>query len=251
MAQIYEIDRNADCLIILSDPDRDENTEGLSKASGNPAKGTKHVNGVANGESHEVLRLKVSSKHLSLASQHFRNKFGRDGESFTPIDLDGRVHFRLEGFDPTAVTTVMNIIHSQGRRVPKFVDLESLTKLATFVDAFKFDEAVEAYGDRWITSLSKSVPSKYNKQAIQWLFIAHAFQHPDIFRNVTRLAIMQSTGSFSELGAERRIPEALSSKNPPNRRASNIVAYRKPRKHRRQEAGVDRPCRHVSSGPGG
>jgi len=227
MTKVYEVDRNADALLILSGPSEDEHSNGAHHhAATKTGKANGHVNGVTNGHtekeaSHELLRLKVSSKHLILASQRFKNKFDRNGDSFSPVQTDGRLHFEIHNFDPAAVTTVMNIIHSRGRRVPKSLDLDALTKVAQFVDEFKFDEAVEAYADRWITALAKSIPSTFSRQTIQWLYLAHVFQHQELFLKVSRLAIIKSTGPISELGTGFRIPEAVVGKSfPPLTRTS-------------------------------
>jgi hypothetical protein len=64
-------------------------------------------------------RLKVSSRRLSLASKHLRNKFRYEN----PVEADGRVHFTLGRHHPKAVIIVMDSVCETGRRVPGSVEL--------------------------------------------------------------------------------------------------------------------------------
>jgi hypothetical protein len=216
MTKIYEVDRHADTLLIITgSANHKEEPAKSAKVNGhvNGVNGTVNgaVNGHVNGDSHELLQLKVSSKHLVLASQHFKNKFGSHGESYHPVQSDGRMHFRIDGADPTAVTAVMNIVHSRGSRVPKTVDVDLLTKIVSFVEEYKFTEAVEAYTERWVAALHKptSTKTKFGKHVIQWIYLSQVFQLPVVFQDLTRLAIAQSTGPLNELAPDISITKSV------------------------------------------
>jgi hypothetical protein len=157
MFKLYEVDPDADTLIIVPAssssalPKSDDTKNGTRKQQ--PVNGSDAGNTEA---SSNELRLKVSSKHLSLASKHFADKFKWLEGDANIVQSDGRVHVKLDGFDPNAITIVMNIIHGRGPRIPKTLDLETLAKVAVFVDSFKCYDAVEAYADRWLGQLEKS-----------------------------------------------------------------------------------------------
>ena len=217
---VYEVDRDADTLVILTKFDTPE-----SKSSPPSILGKRLVNGAPNTAVNghtppSEVRIKVSSKHLNLASRYFRTNFGWGAHlddtdpAGPPRAADGRIHVPLEGFDPAAVKIVLNIIHSRGFRVPKSLDLPALTRVAAFVDAFQAHEAVEAYGDRWIAPLAKSpvVANGSGSELARWIFISSVFRQYDLFREVTRTAITQSTGPISAQGLP--IPDAIISKSP-------------------------------------
>lgn len=188
MFRLYEVDPDADVLLILP---------AASAAAAAP-------NGRESGASNPPaspppeLRIKVSSKHLGLASRHFRDRL-KWGE-WSSSEPDGRFHVRLEGFDAGAVAIVMDVLHGRGGRVPRSVDLETLAKVAVFVDEFQCFDAVEVYAERWIGKLEGSLPGAFGRDAVLWMFVAYVFRRSDLFKEVTRLAILHSTGPISGLG---------------------------------------------------
>jgi hypothetical protein len=214
MFKLYEVDPDADLLIILSTPTKpfapwDESENG---AKGNDAPRPQT----------SELRIKASSKHLALASKHFRNKFAWEGEDTEALQSDGRIHIHLAGHDPKAVTIVMNIIHGRGRRVPKSVDLETLAKIALFVDAFQCYDAVEAYADRWVGRLENSLPSECSRDLVLWIFVAYVFHQPILFKSATRIAVLRSGGPIRDLGLPIR-EKLISKKYRPLRAWSSLL----------------------------
>ena len=87
-------------------------------------------------------------------SKPFRNKLHLATSKKGSVQSDGRTHLSLAaGFDPKAVTIALNAVHGRGSKVPKSVDLETLAKIAHFVDRFQLFETVEVYADRWVGGL--------------------------------------------------------------------------------------------------
>lgn len=151
--------------------------------------------------SNPETRIKVSSKHLGLVSKHFRNKFQHLDDS--AAEADGRWHVTLGGYDAAAVVIVMDIIHGRGRKVPKEVDLETLAKVAVFVDSFRCLEAVEAYADRWFLRLGE-VPLEYGRDVLLWIYVSYVFRQGEAFRKATKTAVLQSDGAIRTLGLHIR-----------------------------------------------
>ncbi|KAL8414942.1 hypothetical protein RB594_005954 [Gaeumannomyces avenae] len=206
-----------------------QNQPNGASAHGHGQKGVNGVNGVngvsglANGLSEMSLngtlspplpemRIKVSSKHLSLASRHFstRVRHGGGGGDHAPVQPDGRVHVRLDdgAVDPSAAVVVMNIIHGRGRKVPRFLDLDALAKVAVFVDRYRCHDAVEAYADRWVGNLQQQrldeggsgLPGVYCRDLVLWIYVSYVFHQPDLFKRATAVAISKSSGPISSLG---------------------------------------------------
>lgn len=208
MFRLYEVDPDADTLIIIPTPSKSfapwEETPPPSDASSVYAgilRGTSRPpNTYASIASAPEVRLKVSSRHLGLASRHFRNKFRYDN----PVEADGRVHVTLGGYDPKAVIVVMDAVHGRGRKVPRSVDLELLAKIAVFVDAFKFHEAVEVYAERWFEGLWGALPTKYGRDLVLWIYASYVFRQQEIFKKASNVAILQSNGPIRSLGLQLR-----------------------------------------------
>lgn len=217
MSKIYEIDPYADTLVIVRPsvesfaPWTDHNENGSMGAVEAKVNGT-----TIPGE----VRIKVSSKHLSLASPYFRDHFawtsnGATTGTTTPatsvpglwgmskslggtiIQADGRMHVVLDGLDGAATITVLNIVHGRGgsERVPKTVELDTLARIAVVVDRFQLQEAVDVYADRWISDLyRRGLPTRNGRDLVLWIYVAYVFQRAEIFQQVTAVAATQSVG---------------------------------------------------------
>lgn len=218
MFKLYEVDAEADTLLIIPTPSKSFAPWETSTPPSSPdassvyagiLRGTSRPSNIyASIASSPELRIKVSSKHLSLASKHFRNKFrySNDTAAAADTDADGRIHITLAGYDPQAVIIVMDIIHGRGRKVPRSVDLETLAKIAVFVDAFKFHEAVEVYADRWFSGLERvsPLPKVYDRDLVLWIYTSYVFRQGEVFKAATRVAVLQSDRPVKSLGLQVR-----------------------------------------------
>jgi hypothetical protein len=211
MSKVYEVDPEADTLIIVAGAQPTPTTNGVvAHSKKTPKKPDMHlVNGVDNSQPGD-LRIKASSKHLSLASKPLRKKLSTANGNLPTVQYDGRVHLRVEGYDPTAVTIVLNAIHGKSSWVPKSLYLESIAKVASFVQAFQCHEAVEAYAERWISRLNAPPPTKYTADTASWIFVSYVFREPELFRSATRAAIAQ--GPALVVGQSIRIPDKVTGK---------------------------------------
>ncbi len=219
MAKLYEIDPEADVLLLVSEPtgpfapwDPVKPTPVAKTVSGSSPyanlfsdrlliysgltrKPTPTASATTTAASESGLRIKASSKHLSLASKYFKSKLQFADSS---AHSDGRVHLPLEGVDPAAVKIVLDAVHGRGRRVPRSVDLETLAKIAVFVDQFQLLDAVEVYAERWIEKLS--APTAYNRDLILWIYVSYVFRQGDLFKEATKVTITQSIEPIRTLG---------------------------------------------------
>ncbi|KAK3329152.1 hypothetical protein B0H66DRAFT_14848 [Apodospora peruviana] len=207
MTGLYEVDPDAD--VVLTIPAFD----GASFAPAYKTLETPNgsVNGINNkptaaSVSHPGLRIKVSSKHLSFASRAFKSKLQVGGSRKTITQSDGRVHISVAaGFDPRAVTTVMNAIHGRGSKVPRAVDLETLAKIALFVDKFQLFDALEVYADRWISNLLKDhldamASESSQRDLVFWIFVSYVFRRPEVFKSATKAVAINTSGPIQNSG---------------------------------------------------
>lgn len=155
-------------------------------------------------ESHDALdtevQLRVSMKHVLLASRRARAMFSGDYKESKP-GTDGLRHWRLRPFfDPEAFTTVMEIVHGHTREIPDQVSLCMLTAIATVVDDLQCRDAVWFFAKIWIRKLQATVPEQICDDLPRWILVAFVFSEPEIFLSVTRVAILHSRDALSTGG---------------------------------------------------
>ncbi|KAL3420522.1 hypothetical protein PVAG01_06967 [Phlyctema vagabunda] len=162
-------------------------------------------NAATDGRAHELERegdlvlertvkidLRVSSRHLMLASQVFHamldaNKFA-EGNT---LRSQGSLTIPLED-DPETLIILMHIVHGMTRKVPRFVALDTLTKLAKLVDYYRLHEVVELFSDTWVASLQEEAfPQSYTPDVVPWLFISWVFHKEDAFLKLTKILICE------------------------------------------------------------
>jgi hypothetical protein len=115
-------------------------------------------------------------------------------------EVDGFYHWKIQPlFDPEALKTVLRIIHAQTQDLPDDVTLEMLVAIAKVVDDLDCPEALSFFAKVWTSRFSQPFPSQMCDELVQWIFIASVFGLSEIFKQATRVAIMQSTGRMNSL----------------------------------------------------
>lgn len=240
MFKLYEVDPEADTLLIVPHPARpfapwrdepgpaDTTTAAPSDVYAGILRGTSRPPNIyASIASAPELRVKVSSRHLALASKHFRNRLryprpeggrqenGDGDDNDGDAASDGRTHIALAPgllYDPQAVITVMDIVHGRGRKVPRELpDVDALAKVAVVVDVFKLHDAVEVYAERWVAGLLRGGPAAerlgeatHERALILWIYASYVFRQADVFKAATRIAVLRSDGPIPSLGLQVR-----------------------------------------------
>lgn len=104
--------------------------------------------------SKETVRIKVSSKHLMLASPVFKAMFKPDlcleGELLKSRDL---AEVDLPDDDPEPFELLMNILHGRSRQVPQYISFDTLTNLSILADKYQILEPLEIYLRLWLPTL--------------------------------------------------------------------------------------------------
>ncbi|KAK4202944.1 hypothetical protein QBC40DRAFT_337975 [Triangularia verruculosa] len=199
LASLYEVDPDADALVTV--PPQTQQFAPWEETTAQSQTRETTSTKAAPPASRPGLRIKVSSKHLSFASKIFKSKLKYAGPKSK--QSDGRIHLQLapeEQFDSKAVVIVLNALHGKGSKVPKQVDLDTLAQIALFVDKFQLFDAVEVYGERWISRLEDTIPDAYNRDLILWLYISYVFRNAEVLRAATKTAIVGSDGPIKTLG---------------------------------------------------
>lgn len=140
------------------------------------------------------VRFLVSSRHLTSASRMIKAMLSTSsGWSEVQKDEDGLYQIEAEDWDETAFSIVLNVIHCRYRKVPETVELEMLAKIAVIVDYYQVHEAMVLASRAWLEALTEDkLPTKLNRDLCLWLTAASVFAETDIFRSLTKVAILQS-----------------------------------------------------------
>lgn len=147
------------------------------------------------------FRLRLSSKHLVLASPRLRKMYYGDWKEATDRDEDGLLTWRVgDLFDPAVFITVMNVIHGRNRELPRVVNLELLAKIAVVTDYLMCHESMEVLSVVWMNELKGSLPDTYCRDLILWIMISFIFRDQDAFSSATRIAILRSDKEVPSTG---------------------------------------------------
>ncbi|CRG89476.1 hypothetical protein PISL3812_06512 [Talaromyces islandicus] len=95
----------------------------------------------------EKVQMRVSSKHLSLASPYWRVALS---EVWCGPRQPGKVMvYEIQKFDLDAMVTLMNVIHGYGQKVPRTVSIEELVRFVILMDYFLCAEICSLYTEIW------------------------------------------------------------------------------------------------------
>lgn len=152
----------------------------------NPVWGHVQTNGQPN-----MVRLRVSSRHLILASPVFRKML--EGPWMESHACHGPIREISVGeWDLKAFIIVLDIIHGHHRLVPRSLSLEMLAKVAVIVDYYDCIEVVEVFSDYWLKGVEKDLPTSHGRESILGLLVSWVFSSVDIFEKMTELAVRHS-----------------------------------------------------------
>lgn len=151
-----------------------------------------------------MLKIRVSSKHLTLASSYFRQRLVPETADHRPVEKDV-VPACVEDVD--ALLIMLDIIHGQTRKVPRLINFKKLFMIAVLVEHYECVEAMEAFAEVWTENLKGEIPLKYSEDLVKWIGIAWIFRLESLFQKTTRTAIRRCTGPISAMDVP--IPLAL------------------------------------------
>jgi hypothetical protein len=218
--EIHEIDPNGDTLFILRKPNAPFAVDSSFRewARAMPEYWTAQMQQkegrlrdfalltAPTANSNPEIHMRLSSKHLSLASEYFRKLMTSDWIE-TKAENGYSYTITAEEWDKEALLLLMNIIHGQTQKVALEVDLVVLAKIATLVDYYKCHKAVHFFATIWINQLGTPLPSSYERDLLLRLFVSYVFSDERAFQKLTKTIIYESRGPIHTLGLA--IPEEI------------------------------------------
>lgn len=152
-------------------------------------------------------RMLVSSKHMIHVSAVFKAMFRH--ETFAEgreLEKNGKVVVPLPDDDPFAMRILLNLIHHNFRKVPKIVDLDTMTNIAILADKYELTEVLYTHSEIWLKELKKTVPVSLNQDLLPWLAISCVFNMAPEFKHLTRIATLESSGDLGLGESEQDLP---------------------------------------------
>lgn len=148
----------------------------------------------------DEITMLVSSAHLKLASPVLKVMLqaGAFMEGQT-LKIEGKVEIELPDDDADVFELLMNAVHNQTKRIPREIDLGSLTKLSIIVDKYRMKECLELVLDMWMPLLRPSLPKTSGPEGpdrmshvLSWLSLSWVFCFLPELKYLNKIVILES-----------------------------------------------------------
>jgi hypothetical protein len=170
----------------------DGETEDNGSGSGNLIL---RFDGSGSGSGNVIIRFLVSSKKLASSSPYFRAMFGRHWAEGARLVAGQVPEFRQQSPDVRSFGILMNVLHGHTKKVPRNIDLPSLTNIAILIDYYNCLEGIGLFAEIWIERWKKrgiAYPTTF--ELASWIWIAYVFKDGELFTAVTKVAIAGGRG---------------------------------------------------------
>ncbi|KAF4498925.1 hypothetical protein FAGAP_4938 [Fusarium agapanthi] len=135
------------------------------------------------------VRMRVSSRHLILASPVFRAMLeGPWLEASSTSSFFGTPlrQVTASSWDSVALAIVLDIVHGRHGVVPRIVDLKLMTHIATIVDFYACHEVVKIFSETWYKNICTEFEDEYSRQALMWLSVSWVFPNQELLDRVAQ-----------------------------------------------------------------
>ncbi|KAF7169068.1 hypothetical protein CNMCM5623_001900 [Aspergillus felis] len=146
-----------------------------------------------------VVKMRVSSKHLSLASPVFKKMLHGPRKKAHGLRL-GDLEIKIDSQNMDAMLILMNAIHGNWPNIPRDVTLEMLVKMVTLLEYYKCQKAIHHALELWIHNLLGGLANASSDDTVRWIWISCVLRPTDVFRYATYRAVTQSKGPISTIG---------------------------------------------------
>jgi hypothetical protein len=153
---------------------------------------------LGNGDEPSHIRMRVSSKHLTLVSPIFKSLLKGGYKESQSLSSRGTAEIPLPDDDCQALEILLNIIHGRLKHVPRTLSLDELTQITVLVDKYQLQEVTEMFSQAWIDLLKKRTPIECTNELLPWICIAWVFKEADHFAKTTKIALLESEGHLSQ-----------------------------------------------------
>lgn len=135
--------------------------------------------------------MRLSSRHLTLASAYFEKLMANDWKEATPGG-DYSYVINAQDWDEKALYFLMKIIHGRTAQLPRKMELESLAKMTVLADYYQCQEMVDFFMRTWLQRIDQSDIS--GRDRLLRLAISYVFPDHYVFRKLTQALITEELG---------------------------------------------------------
>lgn len=136
-----------------------------------------------------VIRMRVSSSHLALASSFFK----REIEAFQEVNAFMSLDIVLNSLDARVLAVALNVIHGRHRQVPRRVDLPFLASIAAFAEVYDYVEALQFTTEVWHAAIYTK-GHLLNKYCLMWMYSSWVFSWSKSFSEMLQVVITHYEG---------------------------------------------------------
>jgi hypothetical protein len=143
------------------------------------------------------VRMRVSSRHLILASRVFRAMFEGPWNENTPsVSGSGRPHIMAVGWDSAAFAIVLDAIHGRYNDIPENVNIGLLVRIAVIIDYYALHECLRHITNVWVNNLQGTykIPQTFCKSSLMWLSVSWVFSSYDLANSMSRVTLRKAAG---------------------------------------------------------
>lgn len=182
----YDFDPKGDAIIVLKGADR---PLAASKDFVSPTK-----------TSPSDIRIRASSKSLSLASSYFRKLFWGPWKETTGTQGNTEpCTVEAEGWSLKAFLILLDIFHARTSEVPRKLDLEVFASIAVLVDYYGCYKSIAFFAETWYQNLKEPIPQTVDRQLMLRLLLAWTFKKEADLRIICQRLLRYAQGPIDTL----------------------------------------------------
>ena len=140
------------------------------------------------------IRVRVSSKHLTLASKVFKALLRPGFQEGDTFRKNGTAEVPLPEDDPNAFLLLLDIVHCRTKRLPSSLPSEQLSRVAGLVDKYALQDATEVFTGGWFQR--QRPPLDAAPDLALWVSLSWVLRRPVEFKRFTAMAMAEGTGPF-------------------------------------------------------
>ncbi|TQN73720.1 hypothetical protein CSHISOI_01678, partial [Colletotrichum shisoi] len=164
--------------------EEESNHDDSGQSSGNQEQPPVQASGSSTYYQVVTLRVEVGKKGIYISFKHQGRPFRTLAEDWVRA---------YDEFNRECFQWHSNQANTDFRAYNCQVGLEMLAKIAVLVDYYDSPEVVEVFANIWIDALKDKLSTQYGRDMVLWLLISYVFQQEDIFLQMTKIAVTQST----------------------------------------------------------
>ena len=137
------------------------------------------------------LSVKVSSKHLALASPVSKAMFSSGLKESSQLQRGGATQVLLPEDCPEGMAILLYILHGKFRLLPAKMTPHLLIQIALMVDKYHLHESVEPLACTWFEDVWSHIPVMWDPYIFHWIAMSRVFNREVEFKSLTAEALEQ------------------------------------------------------------